>query len=105
LNRIKDLPTSPFPLWEKYKLRELRTMTMESSTNWSIYLEEHQFQTFEEMIFYKNSQGKRYESTIREIITHVLENSTYYRGQLALSMKNSNIEPPCTDYIQYARLR
>ncbi|MEM1405172.1 MAG: DinB family protein [Bacteroidota bacterium] len=105
LNRIKDLPTSPFPLWEKYKLRELRTMTMESSTNWSNYLEEHQFQTFEEMIFYKNSKEKRYESTIREIITHVLENSTYHRGQLALSMKKLNIEPPCTDYIQYARLR
>lgn len=105
LNRIKDLPTSPFPIWEKYKLRELRTMTMESSTNWANYIEEHQFSTFEEMIFYKNSQGKRYENTIREIITHVVNHSTYHRGQLAQSMKALGIQPPRTDFMAYARLR
>lgn len=105
LNRIKDLPTSPFPIWEQYKLSELRTMTMESSTNWFHYIEEHQFQTFEEMIFYKNSQGKRYENTIREIITHVVNHSTYHRGQLAKSMKTLGIEPPRTDFMAYARLK
>ncbi len=105
LNRIKDLPTSPFPLWEKYKLRELRTMTMESSTNWMNYLEEHQLETFEEMIFYKNSEGKRFESTIREIITHMVNHSTYHRGQIAKEIKDKGIEPPATDYIAYARLR
>ncbi len=105
LNRIKDLPTSPFPIWEKYKLRGLRTMTMESSTNWFNYIEEHQFSTFEEMIFYKNSQGKRYENTIREIITQVVNHSTYHRGQLAQSMKASGIQPPRTDFMAYARLK
>ena len=105
LNRIKDLPTSPFPIWEQYKLRELRTMTMESSTNWLNYMDEHQFDTFEEMIFYKNSEEKRFESTIREIVTHMVNHSTYHRGQIALALKAKNIEPPVTDFIAYRRLK
>jgi len=105
LNRIKDLPTAPFPLWSMYKRRELRTMTEESTTNWVNYLHEHKFETFEEMIFYKNSKGTKYESTIREIITQVINHSTYHRGQLAARLRESGIEPPQTDYIAYCRIR
>ena len=104
LNRIKDLPTAPFPLWHVYKLRELRTMTEESTTNWVNYLNDHKFETFEEMIFYKNTKGRKYESTIREIITQVISHSAYHRGQMALLLRESGIEPPPTDYIAYRRL-
>lgn len=103
LNRIKDIPTSPFPIWEQYKLRELRSMTEESSANWLNYLDSHKFETFEEMIFYKNSSGKRYENTIKEIINHVINHSTYHRAQIATLLKEEGIEPPVTDYIAYAR--
>ncbi|MEJ2006275.1 MAG: DinB family protein [Cyclobacteriaceae bacterium] len=104
LNRIKDLPTSPFPLWMAYKLRELRTMTEESTTNWINYIHDHKFETFEEMIFYKNSKGRKYESTIREVITQVINHSTYHRGQIAMKMKEAGVQPPATDYIAFRRL-
>lgn len=105
LNRIKDLPTSPFPLWTDYKIRELRTMTEESTSNWFSYLNQHRMDTFEEMIFYKNSAGRKYESTIREIITHVVNHSTYHRGQMALVLREMGVNPPMTDYIHYRRTR
>lgn len=105
LNRIKDLPTTPFPLWEQYKLKELRAMAMESSTNWINYLMGHQLETFEEMIFYKNSLGKSYENTIREIITHMVNHSTYHRGQIAALLRGLNINPAPTDYILYCRMK
>jgi uncharacterized damage-inducible protein DinB len=103
LNRIKELPTSPFPLWSAYKLRELRTMTEESTTNWLNYLNQHRMDTFEEMIFYKNSSGNKYENTIREIITHVINHSTYHRGQIAMELRSLGVDPPQTDYIAYCR--
>lgn len=103
LNRIRELPTSPFPVWEQYKLSELNTMAMESTTNWLNYLDHHKFPTFKEMIFYKNSQGDKFERTIQEIITHVNNHSTYHRGQLAIALKEKGIQPPVTDYTVYCR--
>jgi uncharacterized damage-inducible protein DinB len=103
-NRIKDLPTSPFPLWEVYKLRELKSMIDESNSNWLDYLEkDHPSETFEEMIFYKNSKGDKYETTIRHIITHVINHSTYHRAQMAVRMRDLGIDPPVTDFITYSR--
>ncbi|MEO1053941.1 MAG: DinB family protein [Bacteroidota bacterium] len=103
LLRIKGLPTSPFPIWEKYKIRELKTMTEESMENWLDYMEEHRFETFEEMVFYTNSKGKKYENTIGEIITHVITHGTYHRAQLAQLFRQAGLEPPRTDFIAFAR--
>ncbi len=105
LNRIKELPTSPFPLWTDYKLRELRTMTEESTANWFEYMETHRMVTFEEMIFYTNTAGKKYENTISEIITQVVNHSTYHRAQMALLLRQMGVNPPQTDFIHYCRTR
>lgn len=103
LNRIKGIPTSPFPIWEVYKITELESMTEESSDNWNNYVYEHKFETFEEMIFYSNSEGKKFESTIREIISHVVNHGSYHRGQIAMKFREKGMDPPATDYILYAR--
>ncbi len=103
LLRIKGIPISTFPIWEIYNLDQLETMTNESTENWLQYLESHQFETFEEMIFYQNSQGKKFENSIGQIITHVANHSTHHRAQISLSLRQKDIAPPATDYIFYAR--
>ncbi|UII28090.1 hypothetical protein LVD15_06595 [Fulvivirga maritima] len=103
INRIKDLPTSPFPLWEQYKLNEIKSMNEESNRNWRDLIEKHPRETFEEMIFYKNTKGTKYESTLREIISHVLNHSTYHRGQVMSRLRELDFAPPVTDYIAYCR--
>ena len=105
LHRIKGLPTSPFPLWEQYKLSELRSMREESANNWNNYIDSHKMETFEEMIFYTNSQGRKYESTIRQIMNQVLSHSSYHRGQIATLLRRKGMDPPVTDYIFYKRTR
>lgn len=103
-NRIKDLPTTPFPLWEVYKVREIRSMIDESSRNWINYLEnEHASEIYEEMIFYKNLKEVKHENTIRHIITHVINHSTYHRAQMAVRMRELNIDSPVTDFIAFSR--
>ena len=98
------MPTSPFPVWEEYKLKELDSMTEESCDNWCNYLEGHEMETFEEMIHYKDSHGKAHEATIRVIMSHVINHSTYHRGQIALKLRELNIAPPPTDFIVYQRI-
>lgn len=79
-------------------------MVDESNENWLNYLEkDHPNETFEEMIFYKNSKGDKNESTIRHIIAHVINHSTYHRAQMAVRIRDLNIDPPVTDYIAYCR--
>lgn len=105
-NRIKGLPTSPFPLWEVYKLTELKSMIDESYSNWMNYLEkDHHNETFEEMIFYKDSKGDKHESTIKQIIIHVINHSTHHRAQMSVRMRDLGITPPVTDFIVYSRQR
>lgn len=103
-NRLKDLPTSPFPLWQKYKLRELRSMTEESTSNWLNYIRLSN-DSFEEMIFYKDTKDQKQESTLRQILTHVINHSTYHRAQMVDIMKKQSIQPPPTDYILWCRQR
>ena len=103
LLRIRGLPTSPFPLWENYNRVELRSMLEDANKNWVDYLETHQFDTFEEMIFYSDDKGKKYETTIRQIIGQVLIHSSHHRGQINLLLKQNGIEPPLVDYIYYTR--
>jgi len=103
LLRIKGLPTTPFPVWQIYNTNELESMTAESTENWLQYIEGHRMETFEEMIFYQNSEGKKFESTIAQIITHVVNHGTHHRGQIAMLMRQKGVAPPQNDYIFYTR--
>jgi len=103
LNRIEDHPTSPFPLWETYKVPEIENMIEESHARWVRFLTTYKLDTFEEVINYKNTKGETYENRIQQIITHVINHSMHHRGQLALLLRESDIAPPDNDYIIYKR--
>lgn len=105
LLRIRGLPTSPFPLWESYNQVELKSMLEESSRNWMNYMDTHKMDTFEEMIFYADTKGKKQESTIRQIISQVLLHSSHHRGQLCLLLREKGFDPPSVDYIAFNRLK
>lgn len=55
------------------------------------------------MIDYTNSKGERFSNTVRDILFHVVNHSTYHRGQIASDFKQQGFEPPVTDYIFYKR--
>ena len=103
LNRIEDHPTSPFPLWETYKVSEIETMIEESSERWIKFLTTYKLDTLEEVIRYQNTKGETYENRLRQIITHVLNHSMHHRGQIALLLREKDIAPPDNDYIIYKR--
>lgn len=55
------------------------------------------------VIRYTNSKGDTYSSSVRDILFHVINHSTYHRGQIASEFKQNGIEPLVTDYIFYKR--
>ena len=55
-------------------------------------------------ISYQNSQGQLFTNSICEILTHVINHSTYHRGQLSPLLRVAGIQGPIsTDYIFYKR--
>lgn len=56
-----------------------------------------------EIIDYKNSKGASYSNNIRNILFHVVNHSTYHRGQIAMNFRDSGLEPLVTDFIFYKR--
>lgn len=58
---------------------------------------------FTEEIAYKTSNGSPFVNTVGNILFHVINHSTYHRGQLALLFRQNGMEPLVTDYIFYKR--
>jgi uncharacterized damage-inducible protein DinB len=56
-----------------------------------------------EMIRYTNTKGEAFANKVRDILFHVINHSTYHRGQIAAAFRQQGIEPLVTDYIFYKR--
>jgi uncharacterized damage-inducible protein DinB len=56
-------------------------------------------------ISYSNTSYVPFTNTLKEITTHVINHSTYHRGQIVTMLKseNSALKIPPTDYIFYLR--
>ncbi len=54
-------------------------------------------------IQYSNSQAKTYRNSYQDIFMHIINHSTYHRGQLSRMIRENGFVPPSTDYIFYRR--
>ena len=54
-------------------------------------------------ISYSNSHGDSFDNKIQDILFHVVNHSTYHRGQIAMDFRNSGLDPIATDFIFYKR--
>ena len=52
---------------------------------------------------YRNTTGKPFANTVKDMLFHIINHSTYHRGQIASLFRESGIEPLVTDYIHYKR--
>lgn len=57
----------------------------------------------EKEIKYKNSKNQEFSNSIKDILFHIINHSTYHRAQIATELKMSGTEPINTDYIFYKR--
>lgn len=55
------------------------------------------------VLAYHTSSGASFKNTIHEILIHVVNHSTYHRGQIATRIRERGYDPPATDYIFYKR--
>lgn len=58
----------------------------------------------ERRVRYRNSAGREFENSVRDILLHVALHGHYHRGQIATRMRAAGRTPLYTDYIGWARL-
>jgi uncharacterized damage-inducible protein DinB len=54
-------------------------------------------------VAYKNSKGEPWNSSVGDILMHIVMHSAYHRGQIATLLRDSGGEPAYTDYIHAVR--
>ena len=102
LNRFRDLPKSPYQLWGKYNLEELRFMVEEAARLWTQFIEEES--SYDRVMKYNNYVGDYYENRISDIMIHLVNHGSYHRGQVALLLRQKGFEPVNTDMITWERV-
>jgi len=95
----------PMPAWvTQPDLPELKRQLASVEAERSAYLETLSQAEFSRPISYRNLAGKTYTNRLDDLIRHVVNHSTYHRGQLATQLRQLGRTPPGTDLIAYVRL-
>lgn len=97
--RIENKPCV-IDVWGIRPLDTLKTINEANYQNSLIIIENFDF---DKRTKYTNTQGKTFENTVRDMLFHTINHSTYHRGQIATYCKLSGLTPLVTDYIFYKR--
>ena len=98
-NRI-DPKQPTFDSWELHDIQDLKNI---DKTNYEQTLQILDKFDLNETINYSNSKRQAFSNNIRDILFHVINHSTYHRGQVASEFRQYGLEPLVTDYIFYKR--
>ncbi|SIN77594.1 DinB family protein [Algoriphagus halophilus] len=95
--RIKGIP-DPCKPWDLFPIQEFAE---KDQFNFESTLEILRETDLDIKFRYKNSSGKSFESFGRDVLTHIVNHSTYHRGQIAMLMRELGLEPIPSDFIHF----
>lgn len=98
-NRI-DSKEKSFGVWELHEVKNLNGI---DQTNYEESLQILNKFDLDESLNYSNSKSKAFRNSVRDILFHIINHSTYHRGQIATEFKQNGLEPLVTDYIFFKR--
>lgn len=87
-------------VWEVHKIEDFGQFDIQNHEDSLRILVDFEL---ERSLSYKNSRGQSFENSVQHILFHVINHSTYHRGQIASEFRTSGVEPASTDYIFYKR--
>jgi uncharacterized damage-inducible protein DinB len=56
-----------------------------------------------QVIVYRNSEGEVFTNTVQDLLFHVINHTTYHRGQIMADFRNGGLKPLVSDYVFYRR--
>lgn len=98
-----ESPTAP-PEWES--LREASALTRklaEIEADRRAFLDELSDDDLAKPLAYRNLKGDEFRQPLVEMLLHVVNHSTYHRGQIATLFRQAGLAAPTTDLIVFQR--
>jgi uncharacterized damage-inducible protein DinB len=104
LNRWRGTsPTAMPEAWRSLALETLRTQWSELDAAYAQFLAALRNEDLQRTIDYRNLAGQAGSATLLQMLRHVINHSTYHRGQLTTMLRQLGATPPGTDLIFYYR--
>lgn len=98
-NRI-EAKQSTFGGWEIHPIQDLKNIDKLNYEHSLFILDKFDLN---DIIKYVNTKGQAFSNSIRDIFFHVINHSTYHRGQIAIEFRQNGLEHLATDYIIFKR--
>lgn len=102
LRRINGQSTDDLEVWPDYGLPSALQKLKTLSGKWKQLIDNDRT-NLNRLISYKNSKGNAYESTLIDILHHLIIHGQHHRAQIATLLRQSGIKPPGTDFIFFTR--
>jgi uncharacterized damage-inducible protein DinB len=101
---MRCLGESPKELLDPAIFPDLKSIRMkwdDVDRQWQKYITELSDESFEKNIGYTNFRGEHWEYPLSQILQHVVNHSTYHRGQITTQLRTLGANPVMTDYLYY----
>lgn len=82
-------------------LAAVRTKWTEVEQNLKRYIDALTDEMLKTVISYTNTQGEQWSYPLWQIMQHVVNHSSYHRGQIAGMLRQLDAKPAMTDYLVY----
>lgn len=105
ITRLNGQSSSHLQPWtDDADLVSLEKLIDANERSYSAYLEGLGEERLDDMLSYRNQSGDAFETSIRDILTHVALHGQYHRGQINRALRQASGMPKALDYILFARL-
>ena len=101
--RLHHQDTSGFAVWPSLNLKECADQLEILHQQWKRLLNDITMKELVEHVVYRNTKGQEFKNTVQDILIHVINHSSYHRGQIAAEVRKAGGTPAVTDYIVFCR--
>ena len=82
-------------------LKSIRLKWEEVNREWQKFMADLSEESFQSEISYTNFRGEQWQYSLSQILQHVVNHSTYHRGQVTTLLRTLGAKPVMTDYLFY----
>lgn len=105
LTRLRGESSEGLPIWaEDADLTVCAELMEENGRGFQNLLDTLPEDRLDLPVAYRSQSGVPFETSARDILTHVALHGQYHRGQINAALRAGGLQPAVVDYILYARL-